>query len=424
LFLLIPNSRFGQSAATKKAAYLAGCVLLALSINRAVLVTSVAGSAGFENQTTQAGTTSAQGSTPAAAVSYTATEAADNRTLHAAPAAGDGKTSNRFANMPAEYRENTASNFVRRLYYCVEGVTEIPQKELEFWVQALQEGDVTAAVLGQSFFFSPEEVEHSSLTDDEFMSAASLVYLDRDLMTTDAEMCRERLATADRRDFFKSMFSSDECAELLSACQIYPGVEDDRYPLDRNVLIKEIEAVRTVRDSQSTPSEEDQTTFTPGYILHNLPAVAMLLVRSVVQDADNWMRGLVGGSLSYSSLDLAWFWVLALYLLLWYAAVPAQDVPVPGLPQGRYRVWCALAALLCAALAFAGCLVWTPTYYQTVYGFQGRYLLPVLPLFLLTCLPRRVQVASGKSSACTLVCCLCVVNAGVLLNAMLAVIAR
>lgn len=424
LFLLIPNSRFGQSAATKKAAYLAGCVLLALSINRAVLVTSVAGSAGFENQTTQTETTSAQGSTPAAAVSYTATEAADNRTLHAAPAAGDGKTSNRFANMPAEYRENTASNFVRRLYYCVEGVTEIPQKELEFWVQALQEGDVTAAVLGQSFFFSPEEVEHSSLTDDEFMSAASLVYLDRDLMTTDAEMCRERLATADRRDFFKSMFSSDECAELLFACQIYPGVEDDRYPLDRNVLIKEIEAVRTVRDSQSTPSEEDQTTFTPGYILHNLPAVAMLLVRSVVQDADNWVRGLVGGSLSYSSLDLAWFWVLALYLLLWYAAVPAQDVPVPGLPQGRYRVWCALAALLCAALAFAGCFVWTPTYYQTVYGFQGRYLLPVLPLFLLTCLPRRVQVASGKQSACTLVCCLCVINAGVLLNAMLAVIAR
>lgn len=253
LFLLIPNSRFGQSAATKKAAYLAGCVLLALSINRAVLVTSVAGSAGFENQTTQTETTSAQGSTPAAAVSYTATEAADNRTLHAAPAAGDGKTSNRFANMPAEYRENTASNFVRRLYYCVEGVTEIPQKELEFWVQALQEGDVTAAVLGQSFFFSPEEVEHSSLTDDEFMSAASLVYLDRDLMTTDAEMCRERLANADRRDFFKSMFSSDECAELLSACQIYPGVEDDCYPLDRNVLIKEIEAVRTVRDSPEHP---------------------------------------------------------------------------------------------------------------------------------------------------------------------------
>lgn len=143
----------------------------------------------------------------------------------------------------------------------------------------------------------------------------------------------------------------------------------------------------------------------------------------MVQDADSWVRGLVGGSLSYSSLDLAWFWVLALYLLLWYAAVPAQDVPVPGLPQGRYRVWCALAALLCAALAFAGCLVWTPTYYQTVYGFQGGIFCPCCRCSCLPACPAG-QVASGKPSACTLVCCLCVVNAGVLLNAMLAVIAR
>ena len=109
---------------------------------------------------------------------------------------------------------------------------------------------------------------------------------------------------------------------------------------------------------------------------------------------------------------------------MYYSSIVQLNYKKNGMPQGRYRVWCALAALLCAALAFAGCLVWTPTYYQTVYGFQGRYLLPVLPLFLLTCLPRRVQVASGKQSACTLVCCLCVVNAGVLLNAMLAVIAR
>lgn len=150
----------------------------------------------------------------------------------------------------------------------------------------------------------------------------------------------------------------------------------------------------------------------------------MLLVRSVVQDADNWVRGLVGGSLSYSSLDLAWFWVLALYLLLWYAAVPAQDVPVPGLPQGRYRVWCAhgRAAVRRVGLCRLPCV--DPDLLPDRLRHQGRYLLPVLPLFLLTCLPRRVQVASGKQSACTLVCCLCVVNAGVLLNAMLAVIAR
>ncbi len=227
------------------------------------------------------------------------------------------------------------------------------------------------------------------------MSAASLVYLDRDLMTTDAEMCRERLATADRRDFFKSMFSSDECAELLSACQIYPGVEDDRYPLDRNVLIKEDGALRHPGQPEHPQRGRPRPPF-PGYILHNLPAVAMLLVRSVVQDADNWVRGLVGGSLSYSSLDLAWFWVLALYLLLWYAAVPAQDVPVPGLPGALPGVVCAGRAAV-RRVGLPGCLLWTPTYYQTLYGFQGRYLLPVLPALLLTCLPRRVQVAVRRT---------------------------
>ena len=71
-----------------------------------------------------------------------------------------------------------------------------------------------------------------------------------------------------------------------------------------------------------------------------------------------------------------------------------------------------------------GCLVWTPTYYDTIYGFQGRYLLPVLPLMLLTCLPRRLSVASGDDAAVSLACGMCLVNAGVLVHATLAVIAR
>lgn len=411
LFLLIPATHFGPNAAAKKAVYLAVCVLLALSINRSVLVNSVSGADGFVQE-------------DSAAASETAVQMQEPlRVVHAAPVEED-TAAGRFAAMPKEYYENTASNFVRRLYYCALGQTEIPQKELEFWVQALQEGDVTAAVLGQSFFFSPEEAESPTLTDDEFMSAVSLVYLNRDLMQESPEMCRERLASSDRRNFFKSMFASDECAALLSACQIYPGIEDDRYPLDRDLLIDEVTAARAVRDSQSTPSAEDQTTYTPGYLLTHLPEAALLTVRSVVQDADDWVRGLVGGSLSYSSLDIAWVWVLALYLLLGYAAAPAQDAPAAGLPQGRYRVWCALAALGCCALAYAGCLVWTPTYYDTVYGFQGRYLLPVLPLLLLTCVPRRLKAASGRSAAVGLVCGLCAVNAGVLLNIMLVVIAR
>ena len=93
--------------------------------------------------------------------------------------------------------------------------------------------------------------------------------------------------------------------------------------------------------------------------------------------------------------------------------------------MGRGRVWCAAAAVLCCLLAVAGCLLWTPTHYDTLYGLQGRYFLPVLPLVLLTCLPRGVaHVADEDTAAARLLGALALTQFGVLMNTMLAVIAR
>ena len=145
-------------------------------------------------------------------------------------------------------------------------------------------------------------------------------------------------------------------------------------------------------------------------------------MRSIVQNGDHYLRTLVGGSLSYYTLDLAWFWVVALYLLLAYAALPAQN---GKLPTGRLRGFGAAAAVLSCLLAVAGCLLWTPTHYETLYGLQGRYFLPVLPVLLLTCLPRRLAAVPDEASAqARLTGALALVQWGVILNIMLAVIAR
>ena len=83
------------------------------------------------------------------------------------------------------------------------------------------------------------------------------------------------------------------------------------------------------------------------------------------------------------------------------------------------------AAALCCLLAVAGCLLWTPTHYDTLYGLQGRYFLPVLPLLLLTCLPRRLAAVPDEDTAQTrLVAALALVQAGMVVNIMLAIIAR
>ena len=114
--------------------------------------------------------------------------------------------------------------------------------------------------------------------------------------------------------------------------------------------------------------------------------------------------------------------MVALYLLLAYAALSAQN---GKLPTGRLRGFGAAAAVLSCLLAVAGCLLWTPTHYETLYGLQGRYFLPVLPALLLTCLPRRLAAVPDEASAqARLTGALALVQWGVILNIMLAVIAR
>ena len=198
---------------------------------------------------------------------------------------------------------------------------------------------------------------------------------------------------------------------------------DDRGLLDRTELAQEVEAARATRSTQSTADEADKLTYMPGYILRHPVDTVLLFVRSAVDNGDHYIRTLVGGSLSYYTLDLAWGWVVVLYLLLAYAALPVQGAKCQ--PAGRARAVCCGAAVLCCLLAVAGCLLWTPIRYETLYGLQGRYFLPVLPLLMLTCLPRRLAAVPDEDAAQgRLMIALALVQAGVVVNIMLAVIAR
>ena len=401
LVLLIPAARLGRRARIKKAAYLAACVLLALALNGTMLSDAV---------------------TNAPEAVQTTAEATET----AVAAAPKGKPSPEAAetSVPEELLQNTPEAFVRLLYYCTEGKTDLPQKEVDFWVQALTEGDASAALLAQSFFFSPEAVEQPSLAGDAFISAASYVFLGRDVMQDNPDWFRTMQQEKGDVTVFKALYDSEEAANRFAACGIAVGEFDpDQYPLDRSELQRQVEEARAVRENQSYTAEEDKITYTPGYMLAHPADTLLLLVRTLLQNTDHYLCTLVGGSLSYYSLDLAWGWVVALYLLLAYAALPTAE-GLALLPQGRYRVWGGVAAGLCCALAVASCLLWTPVHNETLYGLQGRYFLPVLPLLLLTCIPRRATVRNGHAAAAGLMSALCLVHAGVLVNAMLVIVAR
>ena len=80
-------------------------------------------------------------------------------------------------------------------------------------------------------------------------------------------------------------------------------------------------------------------------------------------------------------IDVSWLLGVGLVLALLAAALPRQDdAPLLG-HRSKAGVVGVLVFVLLAVLAAA--LNWTPINYQTLFGLQGRYLLPVLPLTLL-----------------------------------------
>ena len=174
--------------------------------------------------------------------------------------------------------------------------------------------------------------------------------------------------------------------------------------------------------ANSFSTQEDLTCFTLPYILSHPLETAELCIRSVVEEGDHYLSTLVGGTLGYfgldKPLDLAWGWIILLYGLLALAWLcPEEGGAMP--PAARWGTL--FIALCCCGLAVLGCISWTPTYYETIYGFQGRYFLPVLPLLLLV-RPKTLCLAGDCRRGIVLAAAL--VDIGVLLNVFLAVVAR
>ena len=176
-------------------------------------------------------------------------------------------------------------------------------------------------------------------------------------------------------------------------------------------------------DSASQPASEepvldDSVCYSLPYILSHPLDTVELVIRSVVEYGDHYVKTLVGGTLSYfdPGVQIAWTWVAALLILLILAWLqPGFELPVWA------KTVCLLIGLACCGLAVLGCVSWTPTYYTTIYGLQGRYFLPVLSLLLLA-RPRRLLLQTDFTRG--LVYAVTLVDILVVFNAFLSILAR
>ena len=132
------------------------------------------------------------------------------------------------------------------------------------------------------------------------------------------------------------------------------------------------------------PNGDSIWTFSFGYICRNIPATVKLLLRTLPEQGALWLQGLLGTTLGEPivyRIDVSWLLGVGLLLAVLAAALPRQDEPAL---LGRHSKAGTAGICLCVVLAvLAAALNWTPINYQTLFGLQGRYLLPILPLALL-----------------------------------------
>lgn len=132
------------------------------------------------------------------------------------------------------------------------------------------------------------------------------------------------------------------------------------------------------------PNGDSIWTFSFGYICRNVPATVKLLLRTLPEQGALWLQGLLGTTLGEPivyRIDVSWLLGVGLLLAVLAAALPRQDEPAL---LGRRSKAGTAGICLCVVLAvLAAALNWTPINYQTLFGLQGRYLLPILPLALL-----------------------------------------
>lgn len=132
--------------------------------------------------------------------------------------------------------------------------------------------------------------------------------------------------------------------------------------------------------------------FTPSYILTHISQTIKLVLLTVYEQSSLWLQGLLGGRLGEIiaiEIELNWVLVIGLLLVTLLATLPDEKDTSILSTSNRWLSFGLFVSI--SALAVLACITWTPSNYDTIFGVQGRYFLPVLPLALLALRGQNLQ---------------------------------
>ncbi|MEG2928286.1 MAG: DUF2142 domain-containing protein [Oscillospiraceae bacterium] len=132
---------------------------------------------------------------------------------------------------------------------------------------------------------------------------------------------------------------------------------------------------------ESLLAADPSKTFDVGIMLANPVVSLKLILNTIYSNFSYYIKSVVGGVLGYNSINISDFFVFVFLNLIFISTfrMPEEALTIK---RSHRLSFLGIFAVILALVVYVG-ISWTPISYTTIYGIQGKYLLPALPLLLL-----------------------------------------
>lgn len=181
------------------------------------------------------------------------------------------------------------------------------------------------------------------------------------------------------------------------------------------VLVNSQTIVTYATETETYVSWAEEAGYSFAQLLGNPKLVLRLFYNTLVWQAEHYHMTMIGAwlgnvdvVLEVPYLTVCWFTISLLLLTL---RKPGEMIQI----RGGQRIWVWVTCFGCAAaILFSMLLAWTPVSSRLITGVQGRYFLPILPVFLMSIKQDFAVLTRNRDREILFL--MCVVNAYVLLR--------
>ncbi len=118
------------------------------------------------------------------------------------------------------------------------------------------------------------------------------------------------------------------------------------------------------------------------YIVSNPISFAKTLIRCIVANGGYYLYTMVGSNLGWLNININQLIIISFIIILAFSTIIENNELAFSKKQKLWNICIVIANILLVITALY--LTWTGVGLNTILGVQGRYFLPILPLFLLT----------------------------------------